>query len=147
MRGEGNVVGADNVLSWRTGFQFAVNLAQGYPRFNPGEYSIEAALARGEVDAALITADDPLEDLSQQATARLRTIPTIVLDSRETPLLQQATVAIRTSLPALETPGTMYRMDGVTLPMRPALTGTLPSDLDVLTQLENRVQDRLALKT
>ena len=36
-RGHGNVTGADNVVAWRTGYPFGVNLARGYPRFNPGE--------------------------------------------------------------------------------------------------------------
>ena len=38
-RGHGNVTGADNVVAWRTGYQFGVNHARGYPRFNPGEYT------------------------------------------------------------------------------------------------------------
>ncbi|MBC7818931.1 MAG: formylmethanofuran dehydrogenase subunit B, partial [Planctomycetaceae bacterium] len=39
MRLQGDVSGADNVLSWQTGFPFAVDLSRGYPRFNPGEFS------------------------------------------------------------------------------------------------------------
>ena len=36
MRGHGNVTGADNVVTWQTGYPFGVNLSRGYPRFNPG---------------------------------------------------------------------------------------------------------------
>ena len=36
MRGHGNVTGADNVVSWQTGYPFGVSLGRGYPRFNPG---------------------------------------------------------------------------------------------------------------
>jgi len=46
-RGHGNVTGADNVVSWRTGYPFGVNLGRGYPRFNPGEYTASDVLARG----------------------------------------------------------------------------------------------------
>ena len=52
-RGHGNVTGADNVVSWRTGYPFAVNLGRGYPRFNPGEYTASDVLARREADSAL----------------------------------------------------------------------------------------------
>ena len=37
VRGHGNVTGADNVVSWTTGYPFGVNFSRGYPRFNPGE--------------------------------------------------------------------------------------------------------------
>ena len=43
------VAGADDVLLWTTGYPFAVNLARGYPRFGPGEFSANDALARREV--------------------------------------------------------------------------------------------------
>ena len=33
VRGHGNVTGADNVVAWRTGYPFGVNLARGFPRF------------------------------------------------------------------------------------------------------------------
>ena len=36
LRAGGNVTGADEVLTWQTGYSFAVNLTRGYPRFNPG---------------------------------------------------------------------------------------------------------------
>ena len=45
-RGHGNVTGADNVVAWRTGYPFGVNLGRGYPRFNPGEYTASDILAR-----------------------------------------------------------------------------------------------------
>ena len=39
LRVVGDVSGADSVLCWQTGYPFSVNLARGYPRYNPGEYS------------------------------------------------------------------------------------------------------------
>ena len=72
MRGAGNVTGADNVVTWRTGYPFAVNLARGYPRFNPGEYTAADTLARGEADAALIVASDPMSSFPQAAREHLR---------------------------------------------------------------------------
>ncbi len=40
MRGHGNVVGIQQVMTWQTGYPYAVNLGRGYPRYNPGEYSV-----------------------------------------------------------------------------------------------------------
>src|SRR5215471_14345071 len=47
MRGHGNVTGADNVVTWQTGYPFGVNMSRGYPRCNPGEYTTSDTLARG----------------------------------------------------------------------------------------------------
>ena len=47
MRGHGNVTGADNVVSWQTGYPFGVSLQRGYPRFNPGEFTTVDTLSRG----------------------------------------------------------------------------------------------------
>ena len=74
-RGHGNVTGADNVVSWRTGYPFGVNLGRGYPRFNPGEYTASDVLARGEADAAMIIASDPMANFSQPAREHLKSIP------------------------------------------------------------------------
>ncbi len=77
MRGHGNVTGADNVVTWRTGYPFGVNLARGYPRFNPGEYTTTDTLGRGEADAALIIASDPMSNFTQAAREHLARIPYI----------------------------------------------------------------------
>src|SRR5438128_1377094 len=42
MRGGGNATGAENVLTWQTGYPFAVNLGRGYPRFGPSEFTASA---------------------------------------------------------------------------------------------------------
>jgi formylmethanofuran dehydrogenase subunit B len=76
-RGHGNVTGVDNVVSWRTGYPFGVNLGRGYPRFNPGEYTASDVLARGEADAAMIIASDPMANFSQPAREHLASIPFI----------------------------------------------------------------------
>jgi hypothetical protein len=59
MRGHGNVTGADQVLTWTSGYPFAVSYARGYPQFSPGEFTAVDVLARREADAALILASDP----------------------------------------------------------------------------------------
>src|SRR5205823_3963999 len=53
LRGGGNRSGADAVLTWQTGFPFAVDFGRGYPTYRPHAGAAER-LAGGEVDAALV---------------------------------------------------------------------------------------------
>lgn len=144
VRGHGNVTGADNVVSWRTGYPFGVNLSRGYPRFNPGEYTSADILARREADAAMIIASDPMANFSQPAREHLASIPFIALDPKETPTTRAATVAFSTAVYGINVPGTVYRMDDVPIPLRPAFPSPLPSDLEILTRLERRIRELLA---
>jgi formylmethanofuran dehydrogenase subunit B len=141
LRDSGNLIGADSVLTWRTGYPFGVNLSRGYPRFNPGEYTAEEMLSRGEVDAALVVADDPMSSLSRAAREHLARIGLVALDARETATTRAAAVAFTTARYGIETSGTVYRMDDVPLPLRPALESPYASDFEVLAGIERRVQE------
>jgi formylmethanofuran dehydrogenase subunit B len=141
-RGHGNVTGADNVVAWRTGYPFGVNHARGYPRFNPGEYTTSDTLARGEADAALIVACDPMANFSQPAREHLARIPYIALDPKETPTTRGAAVAFTVATYGINAPGTVYRMDDVPIPLRPAFESPHPSDEEVLRAIETRVKQR-----
>jgi formylmethanofuran dehydrogenase subunit B len=123
LRGEGNARGAEDVLAWQTGFPAAVSFARGYPRANPGELSAAALLERGEVDAALVVASDPLARLPAAAAQRLRELPTVVVDARATATAKAARVAFATAGDGIEVAGTVHRMDGVPLPLRAPLAG------------------------
>jgi formylmethanofuran dehydrogenase subunit B len=140
-RGHGNVTGADNVVSWRTGFPFGVNLGRGYPRFNPGEYTASDVLGRGEADAAMIIASDPMANFSQPAREHLKSIPYVALDPKETPTTRHAAVAFTVACYGINVPGTVYRMDDVPIPLRPAFESPHPSDLHVLSGIERRVKE------
>lgn len=139
-RGHGNVTGADNVVSWRTGYPFGVNHARGYPRFNPGEYTTSDTLANGEADCGMTIACDPMANFSEPARRHLASIPYIALDSKETPTTRAAAVAFTVATYGINSPGTVYRMDDVPIPLRPAFESPHPSDLEVLSQIERRVK-------
>lgn len=139
-RGHGNVTGADNVVAWRTGYPFGVNMARGYPRFNPGEYTASDVLARGEADAALIVATDPMANFSEKARRHLGSIPFVALDPKETPTTRAAAVAFTVATYGINVPGTVYRMDDVPIPLRPAFKSPHPSDFDILSGIERRVR-------
>jgi formylmethanofuran dehydrogenase subunit B len=143
VRGHGNVTGADNVVSWQTGFPFGVNFSRGFPRFNPGEYTTVDLLSRGEADAALILAADPGANFPQPAIEHLKRIPVIVLDPKPTHTARLARVAITTATYGISVPGTVYRMDDVTITLRPALPSPYPSDEQVLTRILERVRELL----
>jgi formylmethanofuran dehydrogenase subunit B len=141
LRAAGNVTGADNVVCWQTGYPFAVNFSRGYPRYNPGEYTATELLSRGEVDAALVVTSDPMSLLDAATAAGLTRIPLVTIDSQETLTSRAAAVSFTTATPGIHTPGTVYRMDDVSIPLRPALETTLPTDFEILSALERRVRE------
>lgn len=147
MRGHGNVTGADNVVSWTTGYPFGVNLNRGYPRFNPGEFTTSDLLARQEADAAFIIASDPMSNFSQPARDHLRRIPSVVLDPKLSDTAKVATVAFTTATYGINIPGTVYRMDDVPLMLKPAFESPFPSDEQVLRAIEKRVREILFAQT
>ncbi len=142
MRGHGNVTGADMVMRWTTGYPFGVNLSRGYPRFNPGEFSTVDLLVRGDNDAALILGADPGATMPQPAIEHLRRIPTIVLDPKVTHTSRLARVHITTAATGISAPGTVYRMDEVPLPLRPALRSPYPTDEEVLRRIRQAAAAR-----
>jgi len=143
VRGHGNVTGADNVVSWQTGFPFGVNFARGYPRFNPGEFTTVDVLARGDADAALIIASDPASNFPKAAIEHLKRIPVITLDPKATHTSQLARVAFTTATYGISVAGTVYRMDDVPITLRPAFESPYPSDEQILTAIRERVRDLL----
>jgi formylmethanofuran dehydrogenase subunit B len=141
MRGHGNVTGIDNVLAWQTGYPFGVNFSLGYPRFNPGEYTVVDLLRRGEADAALVIAADPVASLPAKAVSRLKAVPLIALDTHESETTSAARVAFTTATAGIHAEGTVYRMDNIPIRLRRVLPSAYPSDEDVIGRLLERVKE------
>ncbi len=140
MRGHGNVAGADQVTTWQSGFPFAVSFARGYPQYGPGEFTAVDFIARGDADAAVIIASDPVAHFPRRAADRLRAIPTIVLDPAESLTAAEATIWMPTGAAGIDTAGSSYRMDGVPLRLRPFFKAARPSDEEVLARLIEEVR-------
>jgi formylmethanofuran dehydrogenase subunit B len=140
MRGGGNPTGAENVIASQTGYPSPVNLARGYPRYGPGEYNASISLERGEPDAVMIVAGAPVAGLSPKARDHLARIPSIVLDSSNPLTGWGATVLFHTATYGISTPGTVYRMDGVPIPLRPVIASTLSGGEAILREIEERVR-------
>ncbi len=141
VRGHGNVTGADNVVSWQTGYPFGVNFNRGYPRFNPGEFTTVDTLSRGDADAAMFIATDPASNFPKAAIEHMKKIPVISLDTKQTETSKLAHVAFATSTYGINTGGTVYRMDDVPITMRPAFDSPYPDDEEILTAIKKRVQE------
>lgn len=135
MSGQGDTGGGGQALTWQTGFALGVNFARGYPRYQPGETTADALLARAEVDAALIVGSETLAALSPRAIDQLNKIPTIALDSPMSESPFAADVRLTTAIYGVHLPGTAYRMDDVPIPLRAILTSEYPSDERVLRDL------------
>ena len=142
MRIPGDVTGADNVLCWQTGFPFAVNLARGFPRYNPDEYSANDILERGEADACLFVGGEAVEGLSSTAIAQLQKVPTVVLDNPNAACPIEPTVGFTTAVYGVHAPGTAYRMDEVPIPLKAFLPTTYPRDDEVLQAVLKRGSER-----
>lgn len=147
VRRPGNPVGAESVLTWQTGFPGAISFASGAPRYGPGEFTGEAVLARGEVDAALVVGADPAAFLSAPALQTLNRLPTVFIGGADAPGHGSASIRIATA-PFGATAGHVFRMDGVALRQRPAQGGlrseipggaALPTEADVLRRLADAI--------
>jgi formylmethanofuran dehydrogenase subunit B len=139
LRRESNAAGAHDVLAWQTGYPAAVSFATGYPRAEPEQLSAAAVLARGDADAALVVASDPLDHMPAEAAERLRSIPVVSVDARETRTAAAARVAFTTAAPGVHRAGVVHRLDGVPVPLRAVLGSSRPSDEEVLMRIAERV--------
>lgn len=136
----GDVSGADSVLCWQTGYPFSVNLARGYPRYSPDEYSAGDMLENREADALVLVGASRISSFSAAAESHMRTIPTIVLEGVNAELSFQPTVNFTTATYGIHRHGTAYRMDEVPIRLRPILETTLPTDAEVLRAIDGALQ-------
>jgi formylmethanofuran dehydrogenase subunit B len=137
LRSEPNARGAEDVAGWQTGFPAAVSFARGHPR--SGGLGAAALLERGEVDAVLAVAADPLGDLPAPAAERLRDLPVIAVDTRATATAAAASVAFAPAADGIEAAGTVHRMDGVPIPLRAPLDAERPTVDAVLAAIAERL--------
>lgn len=145
MRGHYNVTGADTVLTWETGFPYAVDFSRGYPRYSPGEYSAVDVLANCVVDSALIVASDPVSHMPKKASEHLQKIPVVTIDPYKTPTTEISDVVIPAAIMGIEASGTAYRMDKVPIRLRKVVDppeGILP-DEEILRRILDKIKGGL----
>src|SRR5690348_1875725 len=122
LRAGGNRSGADAVLTWLTGFPFAVDFAGGTPSYRPAA-GAHALLAGREVDAALVVgAAATLPGPIVQGLVGGR-LPVAIIGPRASAATLRPVVAIDTGVAGIHDGGTAFRMDDVPLPLRTSLDG------------------------
>jgi formylmethanofuran dehydrogenase subunit B len=86
-----------------------------------------------------VVASDPLGHLPAAAAERLREVPTVVVDERDTATAAAARVAFVAGAAGIDVLGTVHRMDGVPIPLRAPLSEERPGVEDVLAAIEGRL--------
>jgi len=145
MRGHYNVSGANKTSTWVTGYPYAVDFARGYPRFSPGEYTAVDMLARGEADALLNIAADPVAHFPRSAVFHLMNIPVINIDPKINMTSTTAEVNIPAAIAGIECDGAATRMDGLPLYLRKVVeppAGAIP-DRDILRMIIDSVRKEM----
>ncbi len=142
MRGHYNVTGFNEVLTWQTGFPYAVDFSKGYPWYNPGETDANSLLQREEVDAALVIASDPAAHFPKASVKYLSKIPLIVINPFESVTSQIASLVIPSTIVGIEEEGSAYRMDSVPIKLRKVVNPPegLLSDEEILRRILNKVK-------
>jgi formylmethanofuran dehydrogenase subunit B len=136
----GNLHGAEQVVTWQTGYPAAVGMHGGYPRSFGNEYSAERLLTRGETDAVLLAGAGGLDDLSSEAHQRIRQIPVVALAPQIAALPGPASVAITTVACAKPSGATAFRFDGLALPLGPVISSSFPDEFQVLQRIEQTLR-------
>ena len=119
LAGTAGIRSADDVLAWQMGYSGTVDLASGHPELLT---VTEPLIDHERIDLALCIEDDPREG-----------VPTIVLSHRAEPV--DAEVWIRTAPAGVAASGTLHRLDGVPLTLRPPLRSAAPTAATVLADL------------
>ncbi len=137
----GNLPGAEAVSTWQTGFPSNIDYSAGSPRSLPGVTDAGRRLAWGQADLAVIVGGLSPGQLEAEARAGLPSVPLIVIAPPEDAGWPAEAAAVRcfAAAPGVEEAGTVTRVDGVSLPLRPVLTTSLPSVRAWLEAIRERI--------
>jgi formylmethanofuran dehydrogenase subunit B len=142
MRGHFNITGANVVCSWQTGYPYALDFSQGYPQYNPGEYTAIDLLRRGDNDATLVISSDPGAHFPKASMQQMMKHPLIVINPDMNCTSRVGDVLIPTQWGGIEYEGTAYRMDLVPIRLRKVVEpppGIL-NDEQILTKILEEVR-------
>ena len=136
LRSGDNQNGVEALLTWQTGYPFAVDFRGGVPVYVPDRRGLDDLTS---VAAALVLGD--WRAIPPETLAAFAVLPTVVIGpaASEVP---GAHVCIDTGRAGIHEGGTAYRMDDVPLPLTPALDGPRTAVM-VLGALEDAVAHRL----
>jgi formylmethanofuran dehydrogenase subunit B len=134
-----NATGAASVLSWQSGAATSVDFGLGYPRHLPREASLTNRIELGQLDVVLMVIGSAGFASASGLLEQMRGVPSIVIGP-EALDPEQATVSFQTTRPGIESGGTVSRIDGVMLPLRPLISSKLATDRQVLDAICERLK-------
>jgi formylmethanofuran dehydrogenase subunit B len=137
LRGDDNRNGVESLLTWQTGYPFAVEFRAGVPGYATDRRGLDDI---GSVDAALLLGD--WRAIPAGAMAALAGLPRVVIGPAASDAPGKPQVAIDTGRAGIHEGGTGYRMDDVPLPLAAAIDGPRTAAM-VLAALEAAVVRRL----
>lgn len=142
VRGHFNVTGSNEVITWLTGYPFAVDFSHRYPFYNPGDTTAVDILRRGDCDAMFVLASDPAAHFPLSVVKKIREIPLISVDPHRSATTEISNIAIPSTQVGIETEGMVYRMDGVPLQCKKLVDPQkgLKTDEEILRSLLERVK-------
>lgn len=120
LRGGGNRNGAEAVMTWQTGYPFALDFSRGFPRYQPDRRVTE--LFDHRTFAAALVAGAP-GSVPEAIRRGLGGVPTVVVGPRASESPFPVRVAIDTGVAGIHEAGVGYRMDDIPLPLQAALPG------------------------
>jgi len=122
-----------------TGLPFSVDFTSQTPKPYP---SVQEGLRSNEFDAVVIVGWDALSFLPRPLAKLLQSIPIISLSTQPTLTTRGSSVVFPTALTGAEADGTVYRMDGIAVPLKPFAKAPLniPTEFQVLSYLLTQLQ-------
>jgi formylmethanofuran dehydrogenase subunit B len=142
MRGHFNVTGANVVFTYQSGYPLGLDFSQGYPQYNPGEYTAVDLLRRGDNDATLVISTDAGAHLPKPSVQSMVKKPLIVIDPAMSCTAMLGDVVIPTQWCGIEYAGTSYRMDHVPIMLKKVVDAPegILNDEQILTRIINEVK-------
>ena len=131
LRSGDNRNGVESLLTWQTGFPFAVDFRSGAPTYSADRRGLDDLAS---IDVALV-----LGDWRTVPETALAGLPTVVIGPGASEAPGNPRIAIDTGRAGIHEGGTAYRMDDIPLPLTPALDGARTAAM-VLGALEEAVE-------
>lgn len=136
LRSGDNRNGVESLLTWQTGYPFAVEFRSGVPTYGDRR-GLEDL---GSLDAALLVGD--WRAIPTASLAAMASLPRVVVGPGASDAPGAPLVAIDTGRAGIHEGGTAYRLDDIPLPLAPALDGPRTAAM-VLGALEEAVSHSL----
>ena len=133
-----NPEGAAEVLAWTAARSGSVDFSRREAMETPFE-SLAEMLKRRAVDAVLLVGVDPIAELEPNEWQWLGQIPTITLSTSTTATSESSTVCFPNTALGWDSAGTVFRSDGVCLPLTAMIDKEVFESVDILSRIDHHL--------